>query len=40
MRSVEMIVEFPIEDANLPMPHLLGLANERSSKRLSVRGCC
>ena len=27
MRSVEMIVEFPIEDANLPMPHLLGLAN-------------
>lgn len=27
MRSVEMIVEFPIEDANFPMPHLLGLAN-------------
>ena len=27
MRSVEMIVEFPIEDANLPMPHLIAAAN-------------
>lgn len=27
MRSVEMIVEFPIEDTNLPMAHLLALAN-------------
>ncbi len=27
MRTVEMVVEFPIKDSNLPMPHLLGLAN-------------
>ena len=27
MRSVEMIVEFPIKDTNLPMAHLLALAN-------------
>lgn len=26
MRSVEMIVEFPIADANLPMQHLIALA--------------
>ena len=26
MRTVEMILEFPIEDSNLPMPHLLALA--------------
>ena len=27
MRTVEMVVEFPIEDANLPMPHLIAAAN-------------
>ena len=27
MRSVEMIVEFPIEDSNFPMPHLIAAAN-------------
>lgn len=26
MRTVEMVVEFPIEDSNLPMAHLLALA--------------
>ena len=26
MRTVDMILEFPIEDANLPMAHLLALA--------------
>lgn len=26
MRTVEMILEFPIEDASLPMSHLLALA--------------
>ena len=26
MRSVEMGVEYPIEDSNLPMPHLIALA--------------
>lgn len=26
MRTVEMVVEFPIEDSNLLMPHLLALA--------------
>lgn len=26
MRTVELILEFPIEDASLPMPHLLALA--------------
>ena len=26
MRSVEMVVEFPIEDSSLPMAHLLALA--------------
>nr|DAL01879.1 MAG TPA: zinc-ribbon domain protein [Caudoviricetes sp.] len=27
MRSVEMILEFHIEDTNLPMPHLIAAAN-------------
>lgn len=27
MRSVEMITEFPIEDSNFPMPHLIAAAN-------------
>ena len=27
MRTVEMIVEFPIEDSNFPMPHLIASAN-------------
>ena len=27
MRSVEMVVEFPIEDSNFPMPHLIAAAN-------------
>ena len=27
MRSVEMIVELPIEDSNFPMPHLIAAAN-------------
>lgn len=26
MRGIEMVVEFPIANANLPMPHLLALA--------------
>ena len=26
MRTVEMVLEFPIEDSSLPMPHLLALA--------------
>ena len=26
MRSVEMVLEFPIADANLPMPHLIAVA--------------
>lgn len=27
MRSVEMVVEYPIEDSNFPMPHLIAAAN-------------
>lgn len=27
MRTVEMVVEFPIEDSNFPMPHLIAAAN-------------
>ena len=38
MRSVEMIVEFPIEDANLPMPHLLGLANAAFVEEVERQG--
>lgn len=38
MRSVEMIVEFPIEDANLPMPHLLGLANAAFVEEIERQG--
>ena len=38
MRSVEMIVEFPIEDANLPMPHLLGLDNAAFVEEIERQG--
>lgn len=38
MRSVEMIIEFPIEDANLPMPHLLGLANAAFVEEVERQG--
>lgn len=38
MRSVEMIVEFPIVDANLPMPHLLGLANAAFVEEVERQG--
>lgn len=27
MRSIEMVVEYPIEDSNFPMPHLIAAAN-------------
>ena len=38
MRSVEMIIEFPIEDANLPMPHLLALANAAFVEEVEHQG--
>lgn len=38
MRSVEMIVEFHIEDANFPMPHLLGLANASFVEEVERQG--
>lgn len=38
MRSVEMILEFPIEDTNLPMAHLLGLANAAFVEEVERQG--
>ena len=38
MRSVEMIVEFPIEDTNLPMVHLLALANAAFVEEVERQG--
>ena len=38
MRSVEMILEFPIEDTNLPMAHLLALANAAFVEEVERQG--
>nr|DAM91579.1 MAG TPA: hypothetical protein [Caudoviricetes sp.] len=38
MRSVEMILEFPIEDTNLPMAHLLALANAAFVEEVEHQG--
>lgn len=38
MRSVELVVEFPIEDANLPMPHLLALASAAFVEEIERQG--
>lgn len=38
MRSVEMIIEFPIENMNLPMAHLLALANAAFVEEVERQG--
>lgn len=38
MRSFEMITEFPIENANLPMSHLLALAGAAFVEEAERRG--
>lgn len=38
MRSVEMILEFHIEDTNLPMAHLLALANAAFVEEVERQG--
>lgn len=38
MRTVEMILEFPIEDASLPMPHLLALASSAFVDEVECQG--
>ena len=38
MRSVEMVVEYPIEDSNVPMPHLIAAANAAFVKEAERQG--
>lgn len=38
MRTIEMVVEYPIEDANLPMPHLLAVANSAFVEEVERQG--
>lgn len=40
MRGIEMVVEFPIANANLPMPHCLLWRPQRSLRRPSGRAYC
>lgn len=38
MRTVEMVVEYPIKDSNFPMPHLIAAANAAFVEEVERQG--